>query len=667
MRYRPEIDGLRALAVVPVILFHAGFQLFGGGYVGVDVFFVISGYLITTLILAELEAGSFSIAGFYERRARRILPALFVVMAACLPFAWFWLLPNDMEGFALSVASVALFASNFLFWWQTGYFDTAAELKPLLHTWSLAVEEQFYVLYPLLLLLAWRLGRRSIPVALAIVALASLALAQYGVTAFPQAAFFLLPTRAWELALGALAALYLRQRERHVGVSALPGRPQDQFLSLAGVALIVFSVFAFDKQTPFPGLHALVPTIGTALLIIFCSSRTLVARLLASKPFVGVGLVSYSAYLWHQPLFAFARHRGVDGSNKLFFAGLAVASLLLAYASWKYVEIPFRGRQRFSRRQIFVGALLGSLSFAAIGVAGYVTEGFGFRLSKSGSDVLRTSKDVSRFSGDGDLQGATILGDPARLKGVILGDSHAGSIAQALGESLSRQGVGLTSYIKGGCPPVRGLFRFDIPTVRAACDEHYSAVFRKIATDDSVDVVVISARFTLYLESDRFDNGEGGVEVGPTPQVIYDGLEFLGGVRDRSQRKERVARQFVRDVEYLLEAGKRVVLVYPIPEVGWDTPTAGMKKALVTAGDVALSTSLRRFNERNEFAVAVLDSLGHRDNLKRVFPHRVLCDTYVKDRCAAIVGSQSFYRDSNHLTNIGARLFADEIAKAVIE
>lgn len=209
MNYRREIDGLRAIAVLPVIFFHAGFGVFGGGFVGVDVFFVISGYLITGIILAELEQGHFSLIGFYERRARRILPALFLVMLLCVPFAWFWLLPGDMKGFAKSLVAVAIFASNFLFWRESGYFDTAAELKPLLHTWSLAVEEQYYLVFPLLILLFWQLGKRWVLFLLGLIFVASFTSAELSK---PAAAFFLLPSRGWELLVGAFAAFYMPRK-----------------------------------------------------------------------------------------------------------------------------------------------------------------------------------------------------------------------------------------------------------------------------------------------------------------------------------------------------------------------------------------------------------------------------------------------------------------------
>jgi peptidoglycan/LPS O-acetylase OafA/YrhL len=245
MDYRREVDGLRAFAVLPVMLFHAGFQGFSGGFVGVDVFFVISGYLITSIIIAELDRGTFSIANFYERRARRILPALFLVMICCIPAAWIYLLPIDMKDFVQSVMAVSLFSSNILFWSESGYFDTASELKPLLHTWSLAVEEQFYVIFPLLLMLLWRSGRKRVLMALGVLLAISLAVAQWAATAQPSAAFFLLPMRGWELLVGALAAFHLSRRDRPL----LPIWVREAGGWL-GLGLIGWSILVFDQTTP---------------------------------------------------------------------------------------------------------------------------------------------------------------------------------------------------------------------------------------------------------------------------------------------------------------------------------------------------------------------------------------------------------------------------------
>ena len=233
MNYRAEIDGLRALAVLPVILFHAGFKWFSGGFVGVDVFFVISGYLITTIIISDLAEGKFSIVNFYERRARRILPALFFVMVVCLPFAILLLAPSDLKDFGQSLVSTATFSSNILFWWERGYFGTALELKPLLHTWSLAVEEQYYIIFPLFLTLSWKFGIRKITIFLMLIFLISLSLAHftsiYGIfDRIITGSFYLIPTRAWELLLGVFIAIYFY----HFKVTSLTRF--NQFFSLLG-------------------------------------------------------------------------------------------------------------------------------------------------------------------------------------------------------------------------------------------------------------------------------------------------------------------------------------------------------------------------------------------------------------------------------------------------
>jgi peptidoglycan/LPS O-acetylase OafA/YrhL len=376
MDYRREIDGLRALALLPVLLFHAGFETFSGGYVGVDVFFVISGYLITSIVLKSLDEGRFSIVHFYERRMRRILPALFLVLLVSFPFAWAWMLPADMERYSAGLASVSLFASNILFWRTSGYFDTEAELKPLLHTWSLAVEEQFYLLYPLLFLLVWARGRRAFVVLLAVGAVISFALAEWASQLRPSATFYLLPTRAWELALGALTAVYLSQRS----LPTSGGSHVHTAGSLLGLALIAFAVVAFDDGTPFPGKYALLPTLGTVLIVCFATRETWAGRLLGSRVLVGIGLVSYSAYLWHQPLLALARHRSLGHIEWPLAASLLMASLALAALSWKYVEKPFRDRKKIARSHVFGLAAVGSVLFLVLGLVGHRTDGFSFRL-----------------------------------------------------------------------------------------------------------------------------------------------------------------------------------------------------------------------------------------------------------------------------------------------
>lgn len=352
MQYRAEIDGLRAIAVIPVIFFHAGSMWFRGGYVGVDVFFVISGYLITTILLTEMEENGFSLINFYERRARRILPALFLVMLISFVGAWLIFQPQDMKDFAESLVAVSLFSSNFLFWHETNYWDTASEFKPLLHTWSLAVEEQYYILFPLFLMALWHWRKRWIFGAFLLVSLASLALAQWDAYHHPARNFYLLPSRGWELAIGALIAfLFIYRRE--MMQTLVTKRVSEESFGLLGLVMIAYSVFMFDEHTPHPSLYTLLPTIGAGLIITFVSSATFAGRLLGSKVLVGTGVISYSAYLWHQPLFAFARHLSFPEANQILLFCLAFITFPLAFASWKYIEKPFRQKTRINRKKNF--------------------------------------------------------------------------------------------------------------------------------------------------------------------------------------------------------------------------------------------------------------------------------------------------------------------------
>lgn len=431
MQYRREIDGLRAVAVLPVILFHAGFSVFSGGYVGVDVFFVISGYLITSILIAELEQGNFSIARFYERRVRRILPALFVVMLACLPFAYMWMLPSQLKDFAQSLIAVVFFASNILFWREDGYFAAAAELKPLLHTWSLAVEEQYYLLLPILLLVLWRFGRQRTFWGVVALAVLSLVLSEWGWRNKPSANFYLAPTRAWELLAGSICAFITVGKVQRL----------RNFLSAIGLALIVFAIFAYDANNPFPSVYALVPVVGTGLIILFGTTGTWVARLLSLRTFVGIGLISYSAYLWHQPLFAFARLRSMTEPSNALMAALAAASLLLAWATWYWVEQAFRKRANplfMKRRSVF--ALSGGISavFVVVGLAGHLGEGFGWRLKYISNDSVSLSmiKEVeTQWNRSGYSEprnwvkdrttGLHVFGSNTTERVVLLGDSHS--------------------------------------------------------------------------------------------------------------------------------------------------------------------------------------------------------------------------------------------------
>ena len=328
IKYRPEIDGLRALAILPVLLYHIGFAGFSGGFVGVDIFFVISGYLITSIILKEKSQDQFTLANFYERRARRILPALFTVILVCIFLSYFWMAPGQMKEFGLSAVSAIVFISNVFFFKHSTYFDAASEEMPLLHTWSLAVEEQYYIAFPIFILLTWRFGFKAMFSMIVGMLLISLALSEYGWRNHNTANFFLIPFRAWEILAGSVCAFLLFKKEQ---VNA------NEFLSIAGVTAIIASVFLFNHQTPFPSLYTVLPVGGAVLLILFCTPSTWVGKLLSARSVVFLGLISYSLYLWHQPILAFYRIRFMEDYTLVHQSGILALSVVIGYLSWKFI------------------------------------------------------------------------------------------------------------------------------------------------------------------------------------------------------------------------------------------------------------------------------------------------------------------------------------------
>ncbi|MEA3179794.1 MAG: hypothetical protein QOI59_3317 [Gammaproteobacteria bacterium] len=388
MQYRRELDGLRAIAVIPVVLLHAGFKLFSGGFVGVDVFFVISGYLITSIISEETRNGSFTLAGFYERRARRILPALLAMLLVCVPLAWLCSLPQDTSFFSQSVLAVLGFVSNVFFSHTTGYFGVGSTLDPLIHTWSLAVEEQYYILFPALLLLLRRLNPRTTGAALGVIAACSLMAAQYYASTDPQFDFYGLPTRGWEILAGALTAFYSRRPEgiRAAQRNLEQGRVRvtlRELGSLIGIASIAGSMFFFDDGTPSPSVYSLIPVLGAVLVIMYAHETTLIGKVLGVRLLVAIGSVSYSLYLIHQPVLAFARQRLLAEPELPTVAVLLLMTLALSYASWRFIEQPFRNRNTLSRARLFTVSGSATVCLLVIAVSGWRTNGFPTRFGKT--------------------------------------------------------------------------------------------------------------------------------------------------------------------------------------------------------------------------------------------------------------------------------------------
>jgi peptidoglycan/LPS O-acetylase OafA/YrhL len=539
LHHRPEIDGLRALAVIPVILFHARIAPFWGGFIGVDVFFVISGFLITTIIIEALEREKFSFFEFYSRRVRRILPVLVFVVLVTISAAWLIMLPEDFKQFAESVGAVGAFSSNLLFWWKSGYFAASTENKPLLHTWSLAVEEQYYIVFPLLLLAVWRLRHRRVALVLASVFAASLVLSQWTAHAHPDFDFYLAPTRAWELMIGSLAALWVHRF----------GLRPNSVLGLIGLAMIVASVFIFDSQTPFPSLYALLPTVGATAVLMCADGSTPVGRLLSMRAPVMIGLISYSAYLWHQPIFALIRIALRGAPSPLTMLALSVAILGLAYLSWRFIEQPFR-KARWPARKVVAAGAAASIGLMALGallvVSGVQKRSFMATLSPARAHTLSMIEAVSNkpFTAidDGacrfgvhliptDADGLRMTSCTQRLgRGIIvLGDSHAKTLQRALIASGDAPQF-LVQIDKGAdCQPIP----------RPGCLTGVTASFLVKHKDDIRSVIYEQAGFYLLLAAngapgtrDIFVNQDSPVATVSAP-AISGVAEYLDGLQAR--------------------------------------------------------------------------------------------------------------------------------------
>jgi len=387
--YRADIDGLRAVAIVPVVFYHGGIAPFSGGYVGVDVFFVISGYLITSFILGKIHRDKFSLVNFYLRRVRRIFPALFTMMAFCAAAGWFLFTPADYRRLGESIFATVFFASNILFWLVSGYFATPIEARPLLHTWSLGVEEQFYLVYPILLVLLYRLFPRQIIVITLALTVLSFSLGVATVEAHPNFAFFLTPPRVWELFVGALLAM---------GAIAPPRTARyGETAGILGAALIGYAIFGYSRSTTFPGFAALAPAVGAAAIIWAGSGKSgTVTRLLSHPAPALVGKISYSLYLWHFPLLAFAAYVLVDGPSIAVRIALIALSVVIAFASWIYVEQPVRqGRWIFGDVKTVFGAAAVALAlFGGFGLTTHFTGGFPSRIEEPRSEIVAAQSDI---------------------------------------------------------------------------------------------------------------------------------------------------------------------------------------------------------------------------------------------------------------------------------
>jgi len=645
-KYRPDIDGLRAVAVISVVLFHAGVKALGGGYVGVDIFFVISGYLITRYIDQRIRAGKFSILEFYERRVRRIMPALLflLLVASVLSLG---ALPDDLYNFAKSEIAAILFAPNILFFREAGYFDAAAKLKPLLHLWSLGVEEQFYICFPVTLLVASRWGRRGTLATVYICLLGSFTLGVWTVHDHPSAAFYLLPFRAWEPLVGAFVAL------------GAPPRIHDVWfrnaVSVSGLGLIFLSFILYSPDTLFPGAAAAMPCLGAGLLL--CGNEdgpTIVGSLLATRPMVFIGLISYSLYLWHWTLLVLGEQFLGRPMTAVETTWVVLSSVAAAAGSWKFVEQPFRKRVvGASRRTLFLqmAAVATCLVVVAgIGVAGHGLPGR-FSVQVAQYAAGRTDRESELSSCTASLEhlqhgdvchiGSAKSGKPDFI---LWGDSHAAAIAPAFRVLAKETGTAGWLVSHPGCAPLLGVTRVDRDI--SGCSEFNDAVISAIERYD-IRVVWLVGRWDINA------SGRTSWELSQGQHQVFI-LDKESSKTSLSESRAVFERGLRRTLTRLQQGQRNVILLIDVPNTSMDTP--GFLAWSASRGRIGRDARINIVSHDRESVEGFLLQLGKESHVTVLSPKQLLCH---ESNCLIATDGRSLYRDDHHLTVFGALQLVD--------
>ncbi len=611
MRYRAEIDGLRALALMPVIFYHAGFNLFSGGFVGVDVFFVISGFLITSIILSEKNVNDFSLINFYERRARRILPALLLVMLACLLFSWFYYLPSELKVFGLNLAAAASFLANFYTYRFDGdYFGIQSEYNPILHLWSLALEEQFYIIFPLVLLALLHFNKRIAVICLSIFALISFIFAQLYSIYNPQLNFYSLHTRAWELLLGCFIAFYFDYRNPKNHKFFL-----EQVGSLIGLLLIVYSILVFDKHTPFPSFYTLAPTLGAALIIIYGTNKTYVGKILGLKIITGLGLISYSAYLWHQPLFAFARKQTLSKPSLVFMGFLILSSIIFAYLTWRYIEIPFRNKNNFKRNKIFFFGGLGISFFVVFGIIGHFNGGYPKR--NEFFNRLEFNNGISRECNGNYLINLT-CSSGRNPSTAIFGNSYAMHLID--GFITLYPDISFVQITQDTCSPYQSNQSKSFG--KNDCKNFYNSSIETLIQSNEIKNVIISADFGNLINEKNINN-------------------------------------FRKTIQILKSNDKKVIIIGPTPSNGTDFGKCfSLNKKMLANCDFMRNTIEPNYSK----IITTLKTISKESDINFIDLTDIICND---ETCSTSKNNILIYRDNGHLSREGSRYVIQKIGDKI--
>lgn len=665
--YRPDIDGLRCIAILGVVLFHAGLPFVRGGFIGVDVFFVISGYLIGSHVYRETRSGTFTLGRFYERRARRILPAFLFVLSVCYGLGCILLSPRELKSLSLQALSALTSSSNLYFWLKTGYFAPNAEMNPLQMTWSLAVEEQFYVFFPLLMLLLKRLRAGHLLLVLSLLNIASFSLSIIGVHSNPAAAFYWLPARAWEIGVGCMIGI----AEIEVpGILKLRMLSKD-LLALVGVGALIASYFLYSADTPFPGFAALIPVAATALLI--QTRETLVnRRLLSSRPLVWIGLISYSLYLWHWPLLSFAHICSGGPIRRSTGCLIALIALLMSVLTYWGVEQPFRRTRQTGRR------LLGSYAFACAvlcipAVLIFISNGWPSRYPRAAAaeiDAFRGSPDpclANYGSSKPIISGDCMRQDTDEPVVALMGDSHASSLASDLRSESSTHGWLFFDLTKSSCPPLGIVTRAMLshPEHAAECAAFNQTALRLVGENKRVGAVVLAG---YWASTFPVKSGYGYVHIGE--EARGDGEQNWSNFRSGLEYTVRTLRKEGKEVFISLDA-PRFTRDPLMLTVGRSIPPRDWLGVLITGRHQdGTETEASALSAEDREASRIIIDIANRTGARIIDIPRALCDGVA---CRYSLGADSLYLDQQHLALSGSQialrdagLFESNVASAEI-
>ena len=617
MNYRADIDGLRALAILPVIFFHAGFSLFDSGFLGVDIFFVISGFLITSLILKDISSNNFSVLNFYERRARRLLPALLLVCIVSIPIGWLVLLPSHLNEFGKSLISTITFSSNFLFWQETGYFDIESDLNPLLHTWSLAVEEQFYILYPLFLILLWNFGQKNLLSLLIIIFFISLFVSNWASLNKPAANFYLLPTRGWEILAGAIPAFILKIYPRLSRSYSI-----NSIVSLSGFLLIIASFIFFSSETQTPSLKTVPLILGTVLILMFFDKSSPLSKFLSLKPIVFIGLISYSWYLWHLPVLAFAKNYSLTGISDQSIFLLIILSFVLACLSWKFIEKPIRDGI-LSKKNFIISISALSLSVSIFSFFLIINEK---NINNIPNDYLKPNYGIKDRECNLKSIEECILGTKTEL--ILWGDSYAMHLSQAIGSSATK--ISHTQVTKNTCSPVINTSK-TISNVQFAdeCINFNNIVLNSIIANTKIKYVILSSTFS-------FDNNR---PIKINSKYFVDSNNVL------------IQENINKTISKLESSGKKVLIISPTPSTRANYDPA---RCSLNALKRSISPEICFFNKK-DYSKKTINGYNLlkavESNARILWIDSLICEENI---CRTIIDGQPIYRDNGHLSAYGS-------------